>query len=67
MTKLATIDAVEIGKLTVAVDALTKRQQSHEEVCTKRWTSAIILLIVNLLAVIGGMATLLVNAGHLPH
>ena len=60
-----TADTVAISKLTVAVESLRQRQKDHEEICAKRWMAAIILLVTNLLALIGGMAMLLIKSWHL--
>lgn len=63
--RAVTFDTVEIGKLAVAVDTLSKRQETHEAVCTKRWTIAIVLLLTNLLAVVGALSILLLKSWHL--
>ena len=64
-THAITADTVAIGKLTVAVESLRQRQIDHEEICAKRWLAAIVLLVTNLLALIGGMAMMLLKSWHL--
>lgn len=49
--------------LNVAVANLAAWKSEHEIACAGRWRTAIVLLIVNLLGVIGGLCDLLMT-GH---
>lgn len=64
MSDLHASGQLGIEGLNVAVANLAAWKSEHEIACAGRWRTAIVLLITNLTAVIGGLALLLYHAPH---